>query len=140
VNLQSEEALPGRRRGHMVTKEGEEATGAGGDEGNQVEQSFVSGDGHSPLKWPTEEDGVGVWLNDLWRRETLGVRLGLADYHLARGEGGATWDQWVWGGVCDQRTGDVVCVGRSEGKKKKKWVGPKETMSFLNYSNIFQLT
>jgi hypothetical protein len=37
VNLQQEEALPDHWHIHMVTGEGEEATGTGGDGGNWAE-------------------------------------------------------------------------------------------------------
>jgi hypothetical protein len=74
----------------MVIGEGEEVAGTGGDEGNRVERSFARSDDYSPLKRWTQKDGVGVQLDNVWRRVTGGGVLPvLASSHAMRWGGGA---------------------------------------------------
>jgi hypothetical protein len=60
LNLRWEQVLPGRRCGQSIIRGGE----------------AVVGDDQSSLKWRTEEDGVGVWLSDTWRRRRAPVWCG----------------------------------------------------------------
>jgi hypothetical protein len=97
------------------------------------------------LPFPFKVMDRGGWCGSPARRcmevADRGVLLGLTDDHMAHRGGGQPRGTYGCEAVSVTKEQGMARVWASpKGKRRKKWAGPKETMSFLNYSNIFQLT